>query len=97
MPRPYETPEYLRPTKAEADRDAYYDMLDRQEREREERNRNRGRNVVNGPRVYPEGIKCGYCKEHHLTVDDVRWCGNVTAQLKAQRLLDAENTRHKEG
>lgn len=78
------TPEWMRPTKAEADRDAYEDRLE---------DKMRQRNLVNGPRVYDEGVKCGNCHEHHLTKKDVRWCCNLTYQMKAQRLLEEENAR----
>jgi hypothetical protein len=39
------------------------------------------------------GIRCAHCKNRHATVADVRWCGDVHAEAKAEALAEAEADR----
>jgi hypothetical protein len=46
-----------------------------------------------GPTVVPaesRGIRCAHCKARHETVADVRWCKDLTDEMRAEALAEQE-------
>jgi hypothetical protein len=37
-----------------------------------------------GPTVVERGIRCAHCKDRHATVADVKWCRDLTDELRAE-------------